>query len=106
MEGYVEPTLTPWKDYALPFLKDLAQSGRALEVNTVGHRRWMGCVGGEQWVLEAFRKYGGRCVTVGTDAHHTCDVGAGVRAAYAAIRAAGFDSVTIYRQRKPVQLSI
>ena len=106
MEGYVEPTLTPWKEYALPFLKELAESGRALEVNTVGHRRWMGVVGGEQWVLEAFRQYGGRYVTVGTDAHHTCDVGAGVKAAYDAMRAAGFDKVTIYRERKPVQLSI
>ena len=106
MEGYVEPTLTPWKEYALPFLKDLAESGRALEVNTVGHRRWMGVVGGEQWVLEAFRQYGGRYVTVGTDAHHTCDVGAGVKAAYDAMRAAGFDKVTVYRERKPVQLSI
>ena len=106
MEGYVEPTLTPWKEYALPFLKELAESGRALEVNTVGHRRWMGVVGGEQWVLEAFRQYGGRYVTVGTDAHHTCDVGAGVKAAYDAMRAAGFDKVTVYRERKPVQLSI
>ena len=106
MEGFVEPTLTPWKAYALPFLKDLAESGRALEVNTVGHRRWMGRVGGEQWVLEAFRQYGGRYVTVGTDAHHTCDVGAGVKAAYDAMRAAGFDKVTVYRERKPVLLSI
>ena len=106
MEGFTEPSLTPWKAYALPFLKELAESGRALEVNTVGHRRWMGVVGGEQWVLEAFRQYGGRYVTVGTDAHHTCDVGAGVKAAYDAMRAAGFDKVTVYRERKPVQLSI
>ena len=106
MEGYVEPTLTPWKSYALPFLKELAESGRALEVNTVGQRRWMGCVGGEQWVLEAFRQYGGRYVTVGTDAHYARHVGIHVREAYEAMRAAGFDKVTIYRQRKPVQLSI
>ena len=88
------------------FLKELAESGRALEVNTVGQRRWMGCVGGEQWVLEAFRQYGGRYVTVGTDAHYARHVGIHVREAYEAMRAAGFDKVTIYRQRKPVQLSI
>lgn len=105
MEGYVEPSLTPWKEYALPFLKELAESGRALEINTVGQRRWMGVIG-EQWVLEAFRQYGGRYITVGTDAHHTCDVGIHVKEAYAAMRAAGFDKVTVYRERKPVQLSI
>ena len=106
MEGFTEPSLTPWKEYALPFLKELAESGKALEINTVGQRRWMGRVGGEQWVLEAFRQYGGRYITVGTDAHYARHVGIHVKEAYAAMRAAGFDKVTVYRERKPVQLSI
>ena len=106
MEGFAEPSLTPWKAYALPFLKELAESGRALEINTVGQRRWMGRVGGEQWVLEAFRQYGGRYITVGTDAHYARHVGIHVKEAYDAMRAAGFDKVTIFRERKPVQLSI
>ena len=105
MEGFVEPSLTPWKAYALPFLKELAESGRALEINTVGQRRWMGRVG-ERWVLEAFRRYGGRYVTVGSDAHYARHVGIHVKEAYDAMRAAGFDKVTVYRERKPVQLSI
>lgn len=106
MKGFVEPTLRRWKEPLLSFLRDLAQSGRALEVNTSGLRGWMGLAGGEQWVLEAFRAYGGRYVTVGSDSHYTRHVGAGVEEAYQLMRKAGFDKVTIYRQRKPVQLSI
>lgn len=107
MEGCgVEPSMARWKDLMLPFLKDLAQSGRALEVNTCGLRRWMRIPGGEQWVLEAFRQFGGRYITVGSDGHYARHIGAGVRETYKVLRQGGFDRVTIYRQRKPVQLSI
>lgn len=106
MAGFVQPTLLPWKGYLLPFLKDLAQSGRALEINTSGLRGWMGLAGAEQWVLEAFRDCGGRYVTVGSDGHYARHIGAGVSEAYRAMRRGGFDKVTIYRQRKPAQFSI
>ena len=90
----------------LPFLRDLAASGIALELNTTGLRRWMKRPAGEGWILQAFRDYGGRRVTIGSDAHHARDVGCGVRETCAILRESGFDSVTIYRKRKPVQLSI
>ena len=102
----VSPNMERWKDRMLPFLKDLAQSGIALELNTTGLRRWMNRPAGEGWILQAFRDYGGRRVTIGSDAHHTYHVGAGVRETCGILRQNGFDSVTIYRQRKPVQLSI
>ena len=102
----VAPNMERWKDRMLPFLKDLAQSGIALELNTVGLRRWMGRPAGESWILQAFREYGGKRVTIGSDAHHTYHVGAGVKETCAILRENGFDSVTIYRQRKPIQLSI
>ncbi len=101
-----DPSMVRWKDRMLPFLKELAQSGRALEVNTCGLRRWMGVPGGERWVLEAFRQYGGRHVTIGSDGHYARHMGAGVEETCRVLRQGGFDKVTIYRQRKPVQLSI
>lgn len=95
-----------WQAPMEDFLGLLAQSGKALEVNTCGLRRWMGCTAGAHWVLEAFRKAGGRRVTIGSDAHYTRHVGAGVKETCAILRDCGFDSVTVYRQRKPVELSI
>ena len=102
----VAPNMERWKEHMLPFLKDLAQSGIALELNTVGLRRWMGRPAGEGWILQAFREFGGSRISIGSDAHHTYHVGAGVRETCAILRENGFDSVTIYRQRKPVQRSI
>lgn len=101
-----EPSVARWKAQMLPFLKDLAHSGVALELNTAGLRQWMKRPGGEDWLLEAFRHYGGRRVTIGSDAHYTRDVGTGIREACAILRKNGFDHVTVYRQRKPVALSI
>ena len=78
----------------------------ALELNTTGMRRWMGKPGGEAWILEAFRSFGGRRVTCGSDAHFPRHVGFGAREVCAILRENGFDNITVYRQRKPVELSI
>lgn len=102
----VAPNMERWQELMLPFLKDLAQSGIALELNTTGLRRWMGRPAGEPWLLERFRAFGGRRVTIGSDAHHSAHVGLGVRETCALLRECGFDSVTVYRRRRPVQLSI
>ena len=104
--GVVPPNMERWKAQMLPFLRDLAQSGVALELNTTGLRRWMGKPGGEAWILEAFRSFGGRRVTCGSDAHFPRHVGFGAGEVCAILRENGFDKVTIYRQRKPVELSI
>lgn len=95
-----------WEEPMEAFLRELAQSGISLEVNTCGLRRWMGCTAGVHRVLEIFRRAGGRRVTIGSDAHYTRHVGAGVKETCAILRQCGFDSVTVYRQRKPVELSI
>ena len=66
----------------------------------------MGKPGGEAGILETFRNFGGRRVTCGSDAHFPRHVGFGAREGSAILRQNGFDKVTIYRQRKPVELSI
>lgn len=104
--GGVSTDMLRWKEPMLDFLKALAQSGVSLEVNTCGLRRWMQGVGGQDWVLEAFRSVGGKRVTIGSDAHFTRHVGLGVQEVCTLLRKNGFDKVTVYRQRKPVELSI
>lgn len=105
-QSYPAPTMLPWKDRMLPFLRALAESGKALEINTSGVRRWMGKPGGEDWILTAFRQFGGRRISVGSDAHEGKDVGSGIEMAYRQLLRNGFDEVTIYRGRKPVAISI
>lgn len=101
-----EGSMLRWKERMLPFLKALAESGRALEINTSGVRRWQGRPGGEDWLLRAYRDFGGRRIAVGSDAHRGSDVGTGIADAYRQLLRSGFDEVTVYRQRRPAQISI
>ena len=102
----IPPNMERWRTHMTPFLRDLAESGIALELNTCGLRRWMGRTAGESWILETFRSFGGSRITIGSDAHFTRDVGAGVKETCALLRENGFDKVTIFRQRKPESVSI
>lgn len=101
-----EGSMLRWKDRMLPFLKALADSGKALEINTSGVRRWIGRPGGEEWLLNAFREYGGRRISVGADAHCGKDAGTGIPDAYRQLLRCGFDEVTVYRGREPFAVSI
>lgn len=78
-------------------LGQVARAGKALEINT-----WRGQTV-EEWepLLRQFKSLGGEYVTVGSDAHHTRDVGAGVREAYELMRACGYRYTAVYKQRKP-----
>ena len=89
-----------------PILHTLVQKGIALEINTRGTYDWQNRVGPEDWVLELYRKLGGKYVTIGSDAHVTKHVGAGFAEAAAALERTGFDSYTIYKDRCPVQIPL
>ena len=89
--------------YALKeILKQVADSGKALEVNT-----WRGRTI-EEWapLLRQFRALGGEYVTVGSDAHRTFDVGKGVAEAYALLKTCGYRYTAVYRNRTPYMEAI
>ena len=107
MEHWVpEGSLRRWREPMLALLRELAKSGRALELNTSGARRWIGRPGGEAWLLEAWRDFGGRWVTVGGDAHRGADVGAGVDLAYDQLRRAGIREIAVFRDRRPFPIPL
>lgn len=83
-------------------LTQVAQSGKALELNT-----WRGRTV-EEWepVLRLFLSVGGEYVTVGSDAHHVDDVGKGVLECYALMRECGLKYTAVYRKRKPMMEAI
>lgn len=78
-------------------LRKVAGAGKALEINT-----WRGQTV-EEWepLLRQFKALGGEYVTVGSDAHRTRDVGAGIREAYELMRTCGYRYTAVYKQRKP-----
>ena len=84
----------------------LAESGKALELNTATYSR-----GGAELelylrYLGMFRAAGGELVTVGSDAHFPEHVGRYVEDAYTALKSAGFSAVTYFKERKPVQVAL
>ncbi len=78
-------------------LRKVAQAGKALEVNT-----WRGRTV-DEWepLLRQFKALGGEYVTVGSDAHHTGDVGKGVAETYELMKACGYRYTAIYQGRTP-----
>ncbi|MCK9548217.1 MAG: PHP domain-containing protein [Sphaerochaeta sp.] len=100
------PTFRRFEAQINRVLKRLAEQGKALEVNASGLFRDVGRVGPEPWVLERFKEYGGRYITVGSDSHWAKDIGRGITEAYEVIRQAGFDQIVYYRSRVPVTVKI
>lgn len=99
-------SIRAYRDLIEPILQTLVQKEIALEINTRGTYDWQNRVGPEDWVLECYRKLGGKYVTIGSDAHVPKYVGAGFDEAVAALKRTGFDSYTIYKDRCPVQIPL
>lgn len=87
-------------------LKVVADSGKALEINTSGARRVNGFMLPDLRLVSRFRELGGRYITLGSDAHRRGHIGAGLDTGAQIARDAGFDSVVYYRQHKPVAVRI
>ena len=87
-------------------LKLLAEKNKALEINTSGLRQPLGRVLPGEDIVRRFKELGGEMVTVGSDAHFDYDVGAGVEEGMNIAKRCGFDSVTLFQHRTPIQIPI
>lgn len=97
----------PYKSRIDDVLRALIDRGMTLEVNSSGIRQSPGEPYPAGGILSRYRELGGRHVTVGSDAHRSEDVGAGIREALELIAQTGFDSVDTFvsRERRPVRLA-
>ena len=87
-------------------LKALANSGKALEINTSGLFDVFNCTMPNSDVVKRFKMLGGEYITIGSDAHIPDRVGAHFDTALSIAKNAGFDYVTYYKSRKPVMVKI
>lgn len=88
-------------------LRAVIRRDMTLEVNSSGVRQSPGEPYPAGGILHRFRELGGRHVTVGSDAHKSEDVGAGICEALEIIAQTGFDSVDTFRsrERRPIRLT-
>lgn len=87
-------------------LKLTAEKGKALEVNSAGLRQPIKKLVPEADVVKRFKELGGKYVTFGSDAHFAEDLAAGLTEAYDAMKAAGFNEMTLFQQRTPLLMPI
>lgn len=93
--------LSPYWDVISATLETLARNGKALEINTSGLRQHIGACLPDDPIVRRFRELGGQLVSIGSDAHCTADLGAGLREGYALARRCGFTEICYFQNRTP-----
>ncbi len=98
--------LDRYDDITDEIFKVIAANGKALEINTSGLRQPIGKTMPTENYVRRFRELGGELLTLGSDAHFTEHVGAGIDSGYEIAESCGFKYVTYFKGRKPVQVKI
>lgn len=105
-EHGIEVDMSKFSDKIDEILTLLVENEKALEINTSGLRQKLGTTMPEETVVRHFKQLGGEFVTVGSDAHYAKDIGAGIDVAIEIAQRSGFDCVTLFQNRMPVQIPI
>ena len=104
--GRNEVDLSRYDEITDEIFKTLIANGKALEINTSGLRQPIGKTMPTENYVRRFRELGGELLTLGSDAHFTEHTGAGIDEGYAIAERCGFEYVTYFKNRKPVQVKI
>ena len=79
---------------------------KALEINTAALRQPLNKLSPDIDIIKRFKELGGKYVTVGSDAHFAEHLASDIDMAYSAALEAGFDSITFFQKRIPMQMKI
>lgn len=83
-----------------------AKQDKALEINTAALRQPLNKLSPEVDIVKRFKELGGKFVSVGSDAHYAEHLAADIDMAYSCAIEAGFDSITFFQKRTPMQMKI
>lgn len=89
-----------FKDEIRAVLHAAVEHGIGLEINTSGLRQAPGEPYPALAILRWYRELGGEILTVGSDAHHADDLGAGIVAALDLARETGFRAIATFKGRE------
>lgn len=87
-------------------LKKLVADGKALEINSAGLGYGLGFAHPRREILERYRELGGELVTIGSDAHSADAFARYFETVREQLLDIGFRHYFIYKERKPVGLSL
>lgn len=98
--------LTPHLEAIDAIFTALIRRDKALEVNTSGLRQGLGKTFPDLPLVKRYRALGGKLITLGSDAHRTADLGAGIPEGMAMLREAGFTEYHVYEKHTPAALPL
>lgn len=84
----------------------MAEREIALEVNASGFRHGIGMTLPEAPLISMYLQEGGRCVTVGSDAHYAADVGSGIAQTMTMLRELGVPELLTFREGKKCRIPL
>lgn len=93
--------MSRWDGIIREIFCTLISRGKGIEINTSGLRQKYGLTFPSLEYIRLYRELGGEIITLGSDAHRTSDIGAGLKAGAALAEAAGFKYTALYTGRKP-----
>lgn len=105
-EHGLQVNLDDYAEQIRRILKKLASKGKALEINTSGLRQPIGKTLPDVDIIRLFKELGGMYITVGSDAHNANDIGAGIGRGMEIAKQCGYQNVTFFQNRAPVQIPI
>ncbi|MCH5205716.1 MAG: histidinol-phosphatase HisJ family protein [Oscillospiraceae bacterium] len=87
-------------------LETIIKNDIALEVNSSGYRRGLGCPMPSAAFIKRYKELGGKMITVGSDAHILDDIAIDIPQCIALIREIGFDEICVFEKKNPVFIKI
>ncbi len=100
------PSFDHYMDRVEAVLSECISRGYALELNAAGLSGWQKKPGPPENVLYEYRRMGGKRISIGSDSHSLDNVGRGVEECIMNAKKAGFTDVTVFRSRRPEQVSL
>ncbi len=98
--------LSPYFDLIDQLFRTMIEKGIALEVNSSGLRQGLNAPMPDGRFLRRYFALGGRKIVLGSDAHTTRDLAAGIPETMALCREIGFTAALTFRRRKAIEYKL
>lgn len=102
----ITPNMKLFDEVIAESLRTLADKGKGIEINTSGIRQGFGTTFPSLKYIKLFREFGGKIISIGSDAHKVRDLGANIAEGTELAKAAGFSEICYFKKRQPVFIKI
>ncbi|MGI6247870.1 MAG: histidinol-phosphatase HisJ family protein [Acutalibacteraceae bacterium] len=102
----IEVDLSKYSEEIDSILLSLVKNKKALEINTSGLRQALKRTMPGEDIVKRFKELGGEYITIGSDAHYANDLAAGIQEGMEIALRCGFECVSLYQGREPIQIPI